>query len=148
MRPAHTPSRQAASPLANRIGDDATPDQIAAAFGAVWLELDAILSPIIGPRGVAALGQRSLHLASEAYPWLAAGRPGGQAPFDPVLLAPLLADRSRSEAMAATSTFLHTFHETLSRLIGASLCERLLQSVWDATKATPLKSPPSQDTTT
>ena len=145
MRPAHTPNRQAASPLANRIGDEATPDQIAAAFGAVWLELDAILSPIIGPRGVAALGQRSLHLASETHPWLAAARPGEAARFDPGLLVPLLAKRSRDEAMAASSMFLHTFHETLSRLIGASLCERLLQSVWDSTKTTPLKSPPKQD---
>ena len=142
MRSHNTPSREAVAPIANRIGDDATSEHIAATFGAVWLELDAILSPIIGPRGVAALGQRSLHLAAETHPWLAAPQPGGPAQVDPEMLVPLLAKRSSDEALAAGSTFLHTFHETLCRLIGASLCERLLQPVWDATKATPLKSPP------
>lgn len=137
MSPDNTSSRQVASPLANRIAEEAPAKEIAATLGAVWLELAAILSPIIGPRGVAALGQRSLHLASETYPWLAATRPGGLAQVDPGEFVRLLSQRSSGEAAAASNLFLHTFYETLSRLIGQSLCERLLLSVWTPTHANP-----------
>lgn len=85
--------------------------------------------PIIGPRGVAALGQRSLHLASVAHPWLAARQPGGPATLDSALLVSLLALRSREDAAAATDTFLRTFLELLTNLIGGSLTERLLRTV-------------------
>ena len=145
MRSQNTSSRPVASPFANRIEEDAPADQIAAAFGAVWQELDAILSPIIGPRGVAALGQRSLHLASDTCPWLAAAKLGGLAQLDPSEFVRLLSQRNSGEAAAASNVFLHNFNETLSRLIGPSLCERLLLSVWAPAQATPSKNPPKQE---
>ncbi len=77
--------------LASNVEDDSSADQIAAACGALWMELDSALSPIIGPRGVIALGQRSLHLASAVHPWLAACQPGGPATLDSALLVSLLA---------------------------------------------------------
>jgi hypothetical protein len=131
-------------PLAGRVAHDSSSDQIAAACGAVWLELDSALSPIIGPRGVTALGQRSLHLASAAHPWLAAGQPGGPTRLDSALLVSLLAPRSRDDAAAAADTFLQTFRELLCSLIGVSLTERLLCTVWGPPDP-PLNSPSVQD---
>jgi hypothetical protein len=135
-----------AAPLAYRIWDESTAAEVADACGALWLEIVAVLSPIIGTRGVAALGQRSLHLASAAHPWLAARQPADSDPLDAAWLASLLAQRSGDEAAAAGSTFLQTFRDLLSSLIGASLTERLLRTVWGPPD-TPTNSPTAQDPT-
>jgi len=144
MRSDSSSRRQVTAPLAYRIGDGSTAAEIAAACGALWLELQAALSPIIGPRGVSALGQRSLHLASIQHPWLAARQPGDPATLDAGLLVSLLAQHSSDEAAAAADTFLQTFHELLLGLIGASLTERLLRTVWGPPD-TSLNRPTSQD---
>ncbi|MES2717055.1 MAG: hypothetical protein V4795_14895 [Pseudomonadota bacterium] len=147
MRPDTSSRRRATAPLAHRIADDSTAAEIAAACAAIWLEVHAALSPIIGPRGVAALGQRSLHLASVEHPWLAARQPGGPAGLDAALLVALLAQASSNdEAAAAGSSFLQTFRALLSSLIGSSLTERLLRSVWGPPD-TALNSPTAQDPT-
>lgn len=130
MHPDRSPHRQLAAVLASRVADDSSAEQIAAACGVLWLELFAVLAPIIGPRGVTALGQRSLHLASVAHPWLAARQPGGPAMLDAASLESVLAQRSSDEAADAGHAFLQNFHELLSSLIGDSLTERLLRSVW------------------
>jgi hypothetical protein len=138
--------RHLSAPLAYRIADDSTAAEIAAACGALWLELVAVLSPIIGPRGVTALGQRSLHLANLQHPWLGARQPGGPATLDSTLLQSLLAQRSSDEAVAAADTFLQTFRELLSSLVGVSLTERLLRTVWGPPD-TALNSTTAQDPT-
>ena len=125
-----SPRRRLAAPLSGRVQDESSAEQIAAACGALWLELDAALSPIIGPRGVAALIQRSLHLASAVHPWLSARQPGGPATLDAAALVSLLAQRSSDDAAAAAETFLQTFHGLLTSLIGGSLTERLLRAAW------------------
>jgi hypothetical protein len=134
------------TPLARRIAPDSTAAQVAAACGVLWLELEAALSPIIGRGGVSALGQRSLHLASAAHPWLAEHRQGSSAMPDSAWLVALLAQRSRDEAAAAGSAFLQTFRELLSNLIGASLTERLLRGVWGSPDIS-MNSPTAQDPT-
>ena len=144
MRPDSPSHRPAMAPLAARINRDSTAAEIAAACGALWLELVGVLSPIIGARGVAALGQRSLHLAGAHHPWLAAQQPGGPATMDAALLMSLLAQRSSDEAAAAGQTFFQTLRDLLSNLIGASLTERLLRTVWGPPD-TPLNSPTDQD---
>ena len=136
--------RRHTGPLAGRVNDDSRADQIAAACGDVWLELDVALSPIIGTRGVAALGQRSLHLASAVHPWLAERQPSGPTLFDAALLVSVLAQRSRDEAAAAADTFLQTLRELLTSLIGSSLTQRLLGAAW-APPAPPLNRPSVQD---
>ena len=146
MKPDHSIARPATPPLAYRIDDDSTSAEIAAACAALWQELQAVLSPIIGARGVAALGQRSLQLTSVAHPWLVAGQPGGPHALDTSMLVPLLAQRSRDDAAAAGSTFLQTFRELLSSLIGASLTERLLLTVWGPSD-TSINSTTAQDPT-
>lgn len=136
--------RRLTAPLAGRVEDDRSADQIAAACGALWLEVDVALSPIIGSRGVAALGQRSLHLVSAVHPWLAARQPGGPPALDSALLVSLLAQRSSDDAAAAADSFLQTLHELLTSLIGSSLTERLLRPVWGPSE-TPSTSPIAQD---
>ena len=138
------PVGRLSAPLAGRVEDDSRADQIAAACGALWLELDAALSPIIGTRGVVALGQRSLHLASAVHPWLAARQPGGPVVLDSALLVSLLAQRSSDDAAAAADTFLQTLRELLTSLIGGSLTQRLLLTVWGPPE-TPLTRPSAQD---
>ncbi len=146
MRPDSFPRHTTAAPLAGRISDASTAADIAAACGLLWLEHVGVLSPIIGPRGVTALGQRSLHLASAAHPWLAARQPGGPVALDAALLASLLAQRSAEEAAAAGQAFFQTLRELLASLIGASLTERLLRTVWGPPD-TPLNSATAQDPT-
>lgn len=130
--------------LASRVEDDSSADQIAAACGALWMELEAALSPIIGPRGVTALGQRSLHLASAVHPWLAARQPGGPETLNSALLVSLLAPRNSDDAAAAAETFLQTFLDLLTSLIGGSLTERLLRTVLGPPD-TPVNGPSGQD---
>src|SRR3990167_8216829 len=89
------------APLSERAPQGASALQIAAALGSMALELDAALAPIIGPRGVMALWQRSLHLTSAAHPWLSAGQPGGLSPLDTALLATAVAQRDDHDATVA-----------------------------------------------
>ena len=135
--------RPLAAPLAHRVGAGANAAQVADAIFAVWAEIDDALTPILGSRGVAALYMRSLHLAGKAHPWLAAPDEGEPPAVGPAALKSALARHSSSAAAAGGSAFLQTFHELLASLVGASLTERLLRSVW----AAPSSGPHKQDTT-
>ena len=137
-------SRRLAATLAQRVGVDADAAQIAAATIAIWHEIDDALTPIVGPQGVVALYRRSLHLTVAAHPWVESGPEGARAALDPAAFKAVLAQRSSAEAGAGASAFLQTFHELLASLVGPSLTERRLRSVW-----TPFSSgPPARDSTT
>jgi len=95
-----------------------------------WLDIDAVLSPIIGRPGVAALFERSIHLACVNHPCLASVHEG---PFQPGELNSLrraLAQETSMGAARAGDALLCTFQELLANLIGAPLAERLLGNVW------------------
>ncbi len=109
---------------------------------AMWLEIDTALRPIIGQGGVAALYKRSLHLTTPAYPWLASTHEGVQAPMDLAALKAIFAQQSNASAAAGSRALLHTFNELLASLVGPSLTERLLRSVW----ANSFSGQPAQDT--
>lgn len=100
-------------------------------MASIWGEIDATLSPILGPRGVAMLYKRSLVLAGAAYAWL----PRVDEPLPVAVdLAPLqaaLVQQGNTVAIDGGSAFLRTFYELLSSLVGPSLTERLLRSIWD-----------------
>jgi hypothetical protein len=134
-------SHRLSSPLANWVGDDASAEQIAVALVDIWQGIAAALTPVIGPQGLAALYRRSLHLTALAHPWLASSVDGVNADKDPTALKSLIALRSDADASAAASAFLQKFHEVLVSLIGASLTERLLRSVWAHTSS----GQPAQD---
>jgi len=116
--------------LADRVTDGADAGQVADAVVAIWLEIDQVLHPIIGQRGVAALYNRSLHLAAVTYPWLAIDKPGFPVQVDPSALRSALAQRTAAEAAVGGNALFHAFHELLASLVGASLTDRLLRSVW------------------
>lgn len=131
------------APLGNRIGAGASAKQIGAAVFAIWEEVDDVLTPIIGPRGVTALYYRSLHLTSARHPWLPGRQDdAAQTSLTPAALKSLLSQQDPGLAAAAGVAFLQTFHELLASLIGPSLTERLLLSAWENS----LGSPPAQDT--
>jgi hypothetical protein len=135
-------SRRIAAPLAHRVAKDADAAQIAEAVVSTWQEIDAALTPIIGQRGVAALHKRSLYLTGAAHPWLAGMHEGVQSTMDLATLKSVLAQQSSADAEAGGGALLQTFHELLASLVGPSLTERLLRSVW----ANSLSGPPAQDT--
>jgi len=117
--------------------------QVGDAMVATLQAIEAALAPIVGARGVAALYRRSLFLTAATHPWLAGLHEDVQATLDPAALKALMARQSGAEARAGGHALLQTLYQVLASLIGASLTERLLRSVWTDTFVTP---PPVQDT--
>lgn len=105
--------------------------QIAQAAVVSWTAVDRALSPIIGSRGMAALYKRSLHLAIAEHPWLAAAYEGALQPGDFASLRSALSQQTATIAAAAHDAMLQIFEDLLNNLIGRSLTQRLLQTVWD-----------------
>lgn len=132
-----------AKTLADRVENGANATQIADAIVSVLHEIEAVLSPIIGQRGVAMLYKRSLYLVGPTHSWLAGVHDGIQVAVDLTELRSVFEQQSSANAAIAGDALLQTFHILLSSLIGPSLTERLLRPVW-----APLSSgPPAQDTT-
>ena len=104
--------------------------QVSDAMVATLHAIHAALAPIIGSGGVAALYRRSLFLTAASHPWLAGLHEDVQATFDPAALKALMARQSGAEARAGGHALLQTIYQVLASLIGASLTERLLRSVW------------------
>ena len=117
--------------------------QIAESIAASGLALAASLTPIIGQRGVAALYQRSLHLAARTYPWISAAQDSAPESMDIMVLRSLLAKQTSTQAATAGALVLQTFYDLLATLIGLSLTEQLLRSAW----AYFLSGPSTPDTT-
>lgn len=131
------------APLAHRIQADADASQIADAVEATWLEINAALTPIVGQRGMVALYKRSLYLSAVAHPWLDGLHEGVPSTLD---LARLKAAVSRQESAAAAAggcDLFRVFYGLLESMVGPSLAERLLRSVWALTP----HGPAAQDTT-
>ncbi len=125
------------APLTHRVAPNADTSQIADAVLATWNEIDAVLVPIIGKRGLAALYKRSVHVNAQAHPWLHIEHDAALAVADFTELTPLIRQQDSATAMAGAATLFNTFHELLSSVIGSSLTERLLRSVWaDASSGT------------
>jgi hypothetical protein len=133
--------RHIAASLAHRAGVKATAIQIADAVAAAWQAIDAALTPIVGPRGVAALYQRSLHLNRLTHTCLGPVAEAVQTSLDPAPLQSALAQQAAGDAAAIGAAVFQTFYELLTTLVGPSLTERLLRSVW----AHFLSGPPAQD---
>jgi hypothetical protein len=130
------------APLGGRVPDGAHAGQVADAVVALWREIDQALHPIIGHRGVAALYERSLRLTAAAYPWLALEQRGMPAAVDAAALHAALVQQAGAQAAAGGNALFHSFHQLLASLVGASLTERLLRSVWDHSPG----AAPAQDT--
>lgn len=106
--------------------------QIADTAVAIWRAIDGALSPVIGTRGSGALFKRSLHLARADYPWLAAAYEGSVQPGEFSALRTALAQQPATSGAAGQDALLKIFEDLLVDLIGRSLMQRLLQSVWES----------------
>jgi hypothetical protein len=103
---------------------------IADEIGRTWQTFEAALTPILGKRGVAALYQRSLHLARAGHPWLCDPAETIPATIDlPALKAAIVAC-DRDVAAAGSRAFLQSFHDLLASLVGPALTGRLLRPGW------------------
>lgn len=108
----------------------------------MWSAMDTALSPIIGQRGFAALYKRSLQLTRAQFSWLASIQEGVAQVADFTPLSTALAEQTGPTAVAASVALLETFYDLLSNLIGRSLTDRLLISVWEE----PSSGHPAQET--
>ena len=130
-----------ATPL-RRIAHGTDSAQIAAAIVSKWKDIDTALTPILGQQGVAALYKRSLYLTSPVCPWLVGTHEGVVNAMDLATLEAVFAQQSSAAAAAGGDLLLQTFYEVLTSLVGPSLTERLLRSVW----ANSSSGLPAQDT--
>jgi hypothetical protein len=138
------PSDLVSAFLAEGMRSGASSDEIAELTADACRGIDAALTPIVGRLGAAALINRSLGLTARTYHWIAAVAEGSNPmAVDVAALESALARQTSAEAAASSVLFLKTFNGMLINLIGASLTERLLRSVW----ATLLSGPSAQDTT-
>ena len=133
-------SRTTGNPLVSQVAAGADAAQVADACVNTWRAIETALTPIIGSKGVAALYTRSLHLASSAHPWLAALRESEPTAIDLVALKSVAAQQTGALAADGANALLQTFYQLLGSLIGPSLTERLLRSVWaDSPGGAPLQ---------
>jgi hypothetical protein len=86
----------------------------------------------VGARGALALYRRTLFLASETHPWLAAAYAVAAEPGDFSALRAALSRQDAAAAAAAQEQMLQTLRRLLHQLIGPPLTERLLHAVWAA----------------
>ena len=118
------------STLANRAGDAPDSKAIAEATLSTWHHVADRLVPVIGPRGVDALFNRSLNVTCKTFPWLAIAGNDGNGAAQLAALRLRLAGREPDIAAEASYVLLVTFTVLLANLIGESLTERLLEPVW------------------
>lgn len=117
--------------LAERAGGTPDANTVAEATISTWHQVAVQLIPVIGVGGVEVIFNRSLHLTCTAFPWLTIL---GDHRDSAVLLANIktrLTGHKPDAAAEASYTLLVTFVELLTTLIGESLTERLLSSVWE-----------------
>jgi hypothetical protein len=116
--------------LAQGAGEAPDASAIAEATLNTWRQVTDRLAPVIGARGVDALFSRSLHVTSKTFPWLAMAENNGNSAALLTSLKVRLAGQETAAAAEASVALLVNFTELLATLIGASLTERLLASVW------------------
>jgi hypothetical protein len=143
MSPDERDDRRWAQPLTGRLPQGADAVQIADASVAVWQAIDRALNPVIGPKGVAALYNRSLTLTIDRHAWLGGISRDALAAMDLAALQAALAQQPAAEAVAASAALFRAFRDLLASLVGAALTDRLLGAVWAHSPG----DSPAQDTT-
>lgn len=123
--------RRIETALARRSGPGGDVRSVADAIVALWRDIELQLTPIIGPRGVAALHRRSLFLTAREHAWLAVGPDGATLANDLDALRSLLHQQDVDVAMTGGNALFLTFHDLLTSMVGPALTERLLRDVWD-----------------
>ncbi|CAM5791493.1 hypothetical protein [Rhizobacter fulvus] len=116
--------------LSGLAADRSSAQPVAEAVELTLRSIEQVLTPIVGALGVAALYKRSVHLSRSAYGWLPDSPSGPATSMDAGPLVAALAQQSAADAALAGARLLRNFHDLLVTLIGPSLTERLLRSVW------------------
>lgn len=116
--------------LAERAGDGVDASELADFIVSAWQKIETSLTPIIGQRSVATLYKRSFYLASRKHLWLMDVHEGMQTTMNLDTLKVALVEQTSTEIADGAGAAMQMFYEVLTNLIGASLTERLLQSVW------------------
>jgi hypothetical protein len=125
--------------LAVRVDNGRGNNAVADAIVSLCSEIDGALAPVVGPHGVAALYKRTLFLTGQAHPGLAGLHESVDSLMDVSDLRARLETLSTEQATVVGVALLQTFQELLESLVGSSLTERLLSSLWDR----PLSDPPA-----
>ncbi|MDQ0978927.1 hypothetical protein [Pseudomonas synxantha] len=123
-------SRQIVASLALCVGPRADTASIAQAIVSILQNIGAVLTPIIGQQGVAALYRRTFHLCVSTYPRLAGIYDSVPAAMDLIALKSVLVEQNETDALFFGEVLLTTLYELLTTLIGPSLTTRLLVDVW------------------
>jgi hypothetical protein len=132
-------SDRIAAILAHRTRNEAGAGSVSRCVASLCEDIGVALTPIVGPHGVAALYKRSLFLTSREHPVLSGMHESVQSTMDLSRLTATLTSLSEAEANAIGAALLQSFYELLCSLVGLSLTERLLSSLWDR----PLSDPPA-----
>ncbi len=106
------------------------PQAIAGVSIRLWEMLAGELVSIIGEGGFQSLYKRSIHLNSEAFPWMVAAVPSQQADSRFAELKTCLDAQDATEAGEASTALLITFIDILALLIGELLTSSILRSAW------------------
>jgi hypothetical protein len=110
--------------------NDADTSQVADSVVALWLQIDQALHPILGHRGVAALFKRSVKHTAARFPWLGQDPQDALAVVDPSVLKAALLLQTAAEATAGVDSLFQSLRDLLTSLVGSSLTDQLLWSVW------------------
>lgn len=110
--------------------NDADTIQVADAAVALWLQINQALHPILGHRGVAALFNRSVKNTAARFPWIGQDPQDALAVVDPSVLKAALLLQTAAEATAGVDSLFQSLRALLTSLVGSSLTDRLLRSVW------------------
>lgn len=134
--------RRIVASLAFRIGHVANIDQIADVIIAMLQETNAALVPIIGPKGVAALYRRSLHVCMALHTQMDGVYIRSSEPLELSDLKSILIQQNKNDVIFFGEELLKALYKLLTTLIGPSLSGRLLLDVWENN----LSAPPVQET--
>ena len=119
------------------------PVAIAGELGRIIADIEAVLTPILGVRGVAALYQRCVHLTRAHHHWLGEAAEVAQPTIELAALTSAYARQAPAEAHTAAQALLHCFHDLLASLIGHALSARLLDPVWTRARGRNAEKDPS-----
>lgn len=107
----------------------ATSNEVAKRAAHACEQLQRHLARLLGETGVGTLFNRSVHLSSASFPWLASA--SAKATDGPVAaLRARLESQSPEAAVEAFVLVLSTYVGLLGRLIGEGLLTRVLHEVW------------------
>ncbi len=129
--------------MAVRVGPGSEPKDAVRAVLTLCGEIERALAPVVGPHGVAALYRRSLFLTAQAHAELADLHQSVDTLMDLTDLRVRLESLPPGQAQILGVALLQTFQDLLESLVGSSLTERLLRSLWDR----PLSDPPAPEPT-